>query len=80
MYSIINVNGVSWDIKARYWVLKHVAMICQGLPIFLPDPITSFTIMDGSKVEWAMDKRILMKHVYELPGNYQVMLNRVRGR
>jgi hypothetical protein len=57
-----------------------MAMICQGLPILLPDPITSFTIMDGSKIEWAMDERILMKHVYELPGNYQVMLNLIRVR
>jgi len=40
-----------------------MAMICQGLPILLPDPITSFTIMDGSKIEWAMDESILVKHV-----------------
>jgi len=50
MDEVINMNGVSWNIKTRYWVLKHMAMICQDL-VRLPNSITGLKIMDGSKMQ-----------------------------
>ena len=79
MDSVINMNGVSWNIKTRYWVLKHMAMICQDLPVRLSNAITGLTIMDCSKIERAMDECILVKHVNILRGNDQVVLNSIRS-
>ena len=80
MDPVINMNGVSWNIKTRYWVLKHMAMICQDLPVRLPNTITGLKIMDGSKIEWSVDEHILVKHMNVLLGNYQVILNSIRPR
>jgi len=80
MDPVINMNGVSWNIKTWYWVLKHMAMICQDLPVRLPNTITGLKIMDGSKIEWSVDEHILVKHMNVLRGNYQVILNSIRSR
>ena len=57
-----------------------MAMICQGLQIHLPDTITGHAILDGSKIEWAVDERILVKHMNVLLGDYQVIRNSIRSR
>jgi len=80
MDTIIDMNRISWNIKARHWVLIHMAMICQGLQIHLPDTITGHAILDGSKIEWAVDERILVKHMNVLLGDYQVIRNSIRSR
>lgn len=57
-----------------------MAMICQDLPVRLPNTITGLKIMDGSKIEWSVDEHILVKHMNVLLGNYQVILNSIRSR
>ena len=57
-----------------------MAMICQNLPVLLPNPIAGLTIMDGSKIERAMDERVLVKHINIFRGYHQVVLNSIRLR
>ena len=38
------------------------------------------TIVDGSKIKWAVDECILVKHMNVLLGDNQVILNGIRSR
>ncbi len=42
------------------WVVEHVAMGFEDIPVWLGDTILSFPAVDSSKVKWAMNERILM--------------------
>ncbi len=57
------MNRVRWHIKARKWVVEHVAMGFEDVPILLGDTISSFLAVDSGKVKWAMDERIVMCQV-----------------
>jgi hypothetical protein len=54
------MNRIRWHIKARKWVVEHVAMGLEDVPIWLGDTISSFPAVDSGKVKWAMDERIVM--------------------
>ena len=73
-----DLNAIGLRILVRYRVLKHMAMNCQGLPVLLTDPIPGVKILAGSKIEWPMDERILVEHIYGFPGVFQFMIQNVR--
>jgi hypothetical protein len=75
----IDMNQISWNVKTWNWILKHMTMICQDLPVLvlLADTITGFASMNSSKLEWFVDESILMKHMNVLLGDHQVILNGV---
>jgi len=71
---IIHMDRVSRDIKAWYRIVEQVAEFSQDLPVNLTDAITGLLVIDRRKVEWPMDKGVLMKQVNVLPGSDQIIL------
>ena len=60
MCSAVNMNRIWWHIKARKWVVEHITMGFERVPIWLGDTISSFPTVDSSEVKRAMDECIVM--------------------
>jgi len=60
MCSAVNMNRIWWHIKARKWVVEHIIMGFEEVPIWLGDTILSFPAVDSSKVKRAIDECIVM--------------------
>ena len=59
----VNMNGKRGDIKTQKWVMEHVQIRLQNVPIGLRDTISCFPAMDRQKFEWAMDESVKMSEV-----------------
>ncbi len=58
--TVVNVDGIRWDIELWNGVVEHVEMLLENIPVDLRDTISGFPTVDGSKFEWSVNGRIEM--------------------
>ncbi len=53
--TLVNMNGILWE-----WIVEHITIGSEDVPIWLGDTISSFPAVDSGEFKRAMDERILM--------------------
>jgi hypothetical protein len=78
--TVVDVNGISWNIKTWNWIVKHVGMRLQLVPSILGNGIMTLSAMNESKIKWPMNEHVVMSQVEVFPIRKKTMTGSVGFR
>ncbi len=63
MCATIAMNWISWNVKARDWVIEHQTIPMKDVPVRLGNTIPGFATTNVGEVEWPVDIRVQMTYI-----------------